>query len=57
MEYEGREPRGPYTRAKLKKIFSSWHLYVLTILYMYVTDHKGCHVYFKCQPVDFTDSI
>ena len=34
MEYEGREPRGPYTKAKLKKIFSSWRIYALTVLYM-----------------------
>lgn len=36
MELEGRENRGPYTKAKLKKIFSSWKIWLLTILYMYV---------------------
>jgi len=34
MELEGRRNRGPYTRAKLKKIFTSWHIYFLTIAYM-----------------------
>ncbi|KAL1968135.1 hypothetical protein VTN77DRAFT_2266 [Rasamsonia byssochlamydoides] len=34
MELEGRKPRGPYTKAKLKKIFSSWHIYLLTLLYV-----------------------
>ncbi|TQB73981.1 hypothetical protein MPDQ_005312 [Monascus purpureus] len=34
MELEGRENRGPYTKAKLKKIFTSWHIYLLTLLYI-----------------------
>ncbi|RJE27025.1 transporter [Aspergillus sclerotialis] len=34
MELEGRKNRGPYTKAKLKKIFKSWHIYLLTILYI-----------------------
>lgn len=34
MELEGRKNREPYTKAKLKKIFTSWHIYFLTILYM-----------------------
>ncbi|KAJ9409616.1 hypothetical protein DTO045G8_2542 [Paecilomyces variotii] len=34
MELEGRKPRQPYTMAKLKKIFSSWHVYLLTIAYI-----------------------
>ncbi|KAI9924547.1 hypothetical protein MW887_006820 [Aspergillus wentii] len=34
MEMEGRKNRGPYTKAKLKKIFSSWHIWLLTILYI-----------------------
>lgn len=36
MELEGRQNRGPYTKAKLKKIFSSWKIWLLTVLYMYV---------------------
>jgi hypothetical protein len=36
MELEGRENRQPYTKAKIKKIFSTWHIYFLTVLYMYV---------------------
>lgn len=39
MELEGRAGREPYTRAKFKKIFSSWHIYVLTLLY--VTFNNG----------------
>ncbi|KAF7870420.1 hypothetical protein EAF04_004165 [Stromatinia cepivora] len=34
MELEGREQRKPYTRAKITKIFSSWHIYALTLLYV-----------------------
>ena len=34
MELEGRKPREPYTKSKLKKIFTSWHIWLLTILYM-----------------------
>ncbi|KAJ5584835.1 uncharacterized protein N7459_004635 [Penicillium hispanicum] len=35
MQMEGRQNRGPFTKEKLKKIFSSWHIYLLTLLYMY----------------------
>ncbi|KAF2171450.1 hypothetical protein M409DRAFT_18567 [Zasmidium cellare ATCC 36951] len=34
MEKEGRKGKQPYTRAKFWKIFSSWHIYVLTLLYI-----------------------
>ncbi|KAL8742228.1 MAG: hypothetical protein Q9190_005262 [Brigantiaea leucoxantha] len=34
MELEGRQQRQPYTKAKFKKILSSWHIYLLSILYM-----------------------
>lgn len=34
MEKEGRKGKEPYTRAKIWKIFSSWHIYVLTLLYI-----------------------
>ena len=34
MELEGRKGREPYTRAKVKKIFSSWHIYMLTLCYV-----------------------
>ncbi|CEJ57996.1 Putative Pantothenate transporter [Penicillium brasilianum] len=34
MQLEGRQNRGPFTKAKLKKIFSSWHIYLLTLLYV-----------------------
>lgn len=39
MELEGRETRQPYTKAKIKKIFSTWHIYFLTVLYMYVESY------------------
>jgi len=35
MELEGRKGREPYTRAKFAKIFRSWHIYVLTLLYIF----------------------
>ena len=34
MELEGREQRKPYTKAKFKKIFTSWHIYGLSLLYV-----------------------
>ncbi|KAL5337625.1 major facilitator superfamily domain-containing protein [Aspergillus crustosus] len=34
MQLEGRQPRGPYTKSKMKKIFTSWHIYLLTLLYL-----------------------
>ncbi|GFF62957.1 pantothenate transporter liz1 [Aspergillus lentulus] len=34
MQLEGRKSRGPLTMKKLKRIFSSWHIYLLTLLYL-----------------------
>ena len=34
MELEGRKPRAPYTKAKVKKILTSWHIYALSALYV-----------------------
>lgn len=34
MELEGRQKRQPYTKAKVRKIFTSWHIYALTLLYI-----------------------
>lgn len=34
MQSEGRAQRAPYTRAKFRKIFTSWHIYLLSILYI-----------------------
>lgn len=34
MQLEGRKGREPYSKAKLKKIFKSWHIYLLTLLYV-----------------------
>ncbi|KAF2097984.1 putative MFS transporter Liz1/Seo1 [Rhizodiscina lignyota] len=39
MELEGRKNRAPYTWTKVKKIMSSWHIYLLTLLY--VTFNNG----------------
>ncbi|KAF2025487.1 MFS general substrate transporter [Setomelanomma holmii] len=35
MELEGRQNRKPYTRAKIQKIFTSWHIYTLVLLYIF----------------------
>ncbi|KAH8199902.1 hypothetical protein TruAng_005958 [Truncatella angustata] len=35
MQLEGRANRGKYSKAKFKKIFSSWHIYCLTLLYIF----------------------
>ncbi|GKZ29868.1 hypothetical protein AbraIFM66950_006829 [Aspergillus brasiliensis] len=34
MQFEGRKNREPYTKAKLKKIFTSWRIYLLTVVYI-----------------------
>jgi len=41
MELEGRATRGKYTKAKLKKIFSSWHIYALCLLYIFFNNGSG----------------
>ncbi|ROW08664.1 hypothetical protein VPNG_06448 [Cytospora leucostoma] len=38
---EGRAGRGKYTVAKFKKIFSSWHIYLLTFLYFCFNNGNG----------------
>jgi ACS family pantothenate transporter-like MFS transporter len=30
MQLEGRKEKAPFTKAKFKKIFSSWHLYLVS---------------------------
>ncbi|RMD41710.1 hypothetical protein DV735_g3386, partial [Chaetothyriales sp. CBS 134920] len=35
MQLEGRANRAPFTRAKFKRIFSSWHIYLLSLLYIF----------------------
>lgn len=35
MELEGRQKRKPYTKDKIKKILTSWHIYALTLLYVF----------------------
>jgi ACS family pantothenate transporter-like MFS transporter len=35
MELEGRQKRQPYTKAKIRKIFTSWHVYALVALYVF----------------------
>lgn len=41
MELEGRAKRAPYTKAKFKKIFSSWHIYLLPALYVFFNNGNG----------------
>ena len=41
MELEGRAQRAPYTKAKFLKIFSSWHIYVLVMLYILFNNGNG----------------
>lgn len=35
MKLEGRKERQPYTKKKILNIFSSWHIYALTLLYVF----------------------
>ncbi|KAM0514461.1 hypothetical protein ACHAPE_006754 [Trichoderma viride] len=41
MQLEGRANRAPFTKAKLKSIFSSWHIYLLTLLYIFFNNGGG----------------
>ncbi|KAI8958628.1 MFS general substrate transporter [Daldinia sp. FL1419] len=41
MEFEGRANRGKYTKATFKKIFTSWHIYTLTLLYIFFNNGAG----------------
>ncbi|KAI1075632.1 MFS general substrate transporter [Whalleya microplaca] len=41
MKFEGRANRGSYTKAKFKKIFTSWHIYTLTLLYIFFNNGSG----------------
>ncbi|KAI9168041.1 MFS transporter PfmaC [Paramyrothecium foliicola] len=41
MELEGRAQRTPYTKSKFKKIFSSWHIYGLTLIYILFNNGNG----------------
>ncbi|RMZ80307.1 hypothetical protein DV738_g2806, partial [Chaetothyriales sp. CBS 135597] len=40
MQLEGRANRAPFTRAKFKRIFTSWHIYLLVLLYIFF--NNGC---------------
>ncbi|THC96269.1 hypothetical protein EYZ11_004262 [Aspergillus tanneri] len=40
MQLEGRQTRQPYTKAKMKKIFTSWRIYLLTLLYIFLKSSK-----------------
>lgn len=42
MQLEGRANRQPFTKAKIKKIFTSWHIYALTALYIFF--NNGCGI-------------
>ncbi|KAL1880767.1 hypothetical protein VTK73DRAFT_5152 [Phialemonium thermophilum] len=41
MRLEGRANRSPYTRAKFRSIFTSWHIYALTALYVFFNNGNG----------------
>ncbi|KAK1955672.1 major facilitator superfamily transporter [Colletotrichum sublineola] len=41
MELEGRAKRAPYTKSKFIKIFSSWHIWTLVILYIVFNNGNG----------------
>lgn len=41
MHADGRANRAPYTKAKFKNIFSSWHIYLLTLLYILFNNGGG----------------
>lgn len=41
MELEGRAKRAPFTKAKFRKIFASWHIYALVLLYILFNNGNG----------------
>jgi MFS transporter, ACS family, pantothenate transporter len=41
MELEGRAGRAPWTFVKVRKILSSWHLWLLSLLYMLLVNAAG----------------
>ncbi|CAK7271304.1 hypothetical protein SEPCBS57363_004550 [Sporothrix epigloea] len=41
MVLEGRANRAPYTKAKVKRFFQSWHLYLLVLLYILFNNGAG----------------
>jgi MFS transporter, ACS family, pantothenate transporter len=41
MDLEGRANRAPFTKAKLKRIFTSWHIYLLPLLYIFFNNGGG----------------
>lgn len=41
MQLEGRANRAPYTKAKFRGIFTSWHIYLLTLLYICFNNGAG----------------
>lgn len=41
MELEGRATRQPYTWKKISAIFSSWHIYMLVLLYVFFNNGNG----------------
>ncbi|KAH8879916.1 MFS general substrate transporter [Thozetella sp. PMI_491] len=41
MQLEGRANRSPFTKAKFKRIFKTWHIYLLTALYVFFNNGGG----------------
>jgi len=41
MELEGRANRAPFSKAKFKRIFTGWHIYMLTSLYIFFNNGVG----------------
>ncbi|KAI0913280.1 MFS general substrate transporter [Ustulina deusta] len=41
MALEGRAKRGKFTKATFKRIFSSWHIYALVLLYIFFNNGSG----------------
>jgi ACS family pantothenate transporter-like MFS transporter len=41
MQLEGREMRQPYTKAKILKIFTSWHIYALVTMYVFFNNSSS----------------
>ncbi|PMD37533.1 MFS general substrate transporter [Hyaloscypha variabilis F] len=45
MVLEGRKPRAPYTVAKVKKILTSWHIWLFSLLYSFFGGTQGTPIF------------
>ncbi|KAK3356643.1 major facilitator superfamily domain-containing protein [Lasiosphaeria hispida] len=45
MVLEGRKLRAPFTVAKVKKVFTSWHIWLLSLYYIFISGTSGTPIF------------